>query len=77
MSILSFEYPADNRVLSTACVRRLAELGDARFNVMIHHSWSYQWESWVDAAEATRRLESPDDRLSGGGDVYCRTDQRA
>ena len=73
---VSFEYTPENRGHATACVRRLAELGDARFNVMIHHSWTYQWESWLDAAEAIRRLESPDDRLSGGGDVYCRTSQR-
>jgi FkbM family methyltransferase len=73
---VSFEYTPENRGHATGCVGRLAELGEATFNVLSHHRWSYAWDGWLDAREAVRRLEDPDEVLSAGGDVYCRTDQR-
>lgn len=68
---LSFEYLPAARAAAVACVERLAELGDYRFNWSAGERHRWQAAAWVDAGQMVaflRALRSKD----RSGDIYAR-----
>jgi FkbM family methyltransferase len=68
---LSFEYVPAARDAALACIERLAELGDYRFNWSVSEQHRWQAAAWVEPermADVVRRLR-PQDK---SGDIYAR-----
>jgi FkbM family methyltransferase len=66
---LSFEFSAEMLDVAAACVGRLSELGDYRYNHSYGETMIWAHDSWVGPAEMLRRLDSLD---APYGDVYAR-----
>lgn len=69
--MLSFEYVPAAPDAARACLDRLAELGDYRFNLSVGESQSFRFDDWVEAENLRAWLAAlhQNDR---SGDVYCR-----
>lgn len=69
---LSFEYIPAARDAAVACIERLAQLGDYRFNWSAGEQHRWQSAAWVETAgmiDFLRGLRPQD----GSGDIYART----
>jgi FkbM family methyltransferase len=71
LAALSFEYLPTALPEARACVARIAELGEYRYNVSVGESYRLISEQWLSAAEALTALESPHAQTRAG-DVYAR-----
>jgi FkbM family methyltransferase len=66
---LSFEFSEEMLDVAGACIRRLTELGDYRFNYSADETLVLALDTWVKPAEMLGRLEGLD---APYGDVYAR-----
>ncbi len=66
---LSFEHIPASSDLTTACLRRLAELGAYQFNFSVGETHKLHFEQWLTNEELIRRLPA---LPPGSGDVYGR-----
>ena len=71
LPILSFEYTPEFKGHIEQCLTRLSTLGDYKFNLALHDTWSFQFPEWQDHASFLGSLQSGDRILCGGGDVYA------
>ncbi len=71
LEALSVEFVAGGLQVAEACVARMEELGEYRFNVMLGEGRRSLFPAWVTAGEATRWLQ---DGAAGAssGDLYAR-----
>jgi FkbM family methyltransferase len=66
---LSFEFSEEMLDVAGACIRRLMELGDYRFNHSAGETLVLAFDTWVGPAEMLRRLDALE---APYGDVYAR-----
>ncbi len=71
VAALSFEYIAATRDVAIACVARLAELGEYRYNVSHGESHRLALREWVDGTGIKKLIAGLPER-SGSGDIYAR-----
>ena len=69
VAALSFEFSEEMLDVAGACIRRLTELGDYRYNYSADETLVMALDTWVTPAEMLGRLEALDARY---GDVYAR-----
>lgn len=69
VAALSFEFSEEMLDVAGACIRRLTELGDYRYNYSADESLVMALDMWVTAAEMLGRLDALD---APYGDVYAR-----
>jgi FkbM family methyltransferase len=67
---LSVEFVAGGLEVAEACVKRIEELGDYRFNVVLGEGRRYLFPAWVTAEEARRWLRQGAAGASSG-DLYA------
>lgn len=71
LSLISFEYIPAARDIAFACMARLGELGDYRYNWTRGEDHHWQSPTWVTASELSALLAAmPDDGASG--DIFAR-----
>lgn len=70
VTALSFEYIPATRDVAIACVDRLAELGEYRFNVSQGESHRLALREWVDGT-GIKKLIAELPARSGSGDIYA------
>lgn len=68
---LSIEFVSGGLDTAAACIRRLAELGTYRFNVVLGEQRRFAFETWMGAEEAMRWLQAGAGGASSG-DIYAR-----
>ena len=68
---LSFEFTTIQRDIAEACLKRLAELGDYRFNVALGESQSLEFAELVTAARMTEFVAGLP-HGANSGDIYAR-----
>jgi FkbM family methyltransferase len=68
---LSFEFIPETPERALACLERLADLGEHRYNVALGEERRLLFDDWCDRAAITRWLESRR-RADGSGDIYAR-----
>ena len=68
---LSFEFTTIQRDIAEACLKRLAELGDYRFNVALGESQSLEFAELVTAARMAEFVASLP-HSANSGDIYAR-----
>jgi len=71
LASLSFEYIGAAKTQATACVARLAELGDYTFNWSQGEQHRWQSQRWLTATEMSQWLATLSAQ-SGSGDIYAR-----
>ncbi len=71
---LSVEFVAAQLSVAEACVRRLAELGRYRFNVVLGEGRGFLLDEWVGSFEMLAWLAAGADGASSG-DIYARLDE--
>jgi FkbM family methyltransferase len=71
VAALSFEYMPAARDVAIACVDRLAELGEYRYNVSRGESHRLALREWVDGT-GIKKLVAELPARSGSGDIYAR-----
>ncbi|MDG4765706.1 FkbM family methyltransferase [Solwaraspora sp. WMMD406] len=67
---LSFEFTTIQREAALECLRRLAELGDYRFDVALGESQRLTFDRWLPEAEMATHLRSLP-HAANSGDVYA------
>ena len=70
VTALSFEYIPATRDVAIACVDRLAELGEYRYNVSQGESHRLALREWVDGTDIKKLIAELPAR-SGSGDIYA------
>ena len=68
LPLLAFEYLAEAPEVSRACVARLDELGQYRFNLVVGEGSSLRHEEWIDGGAVLAEVA----RIGGSGDIYAR-----
>jgi hypothetical protein len=72
---LSFEFTPEMAEVGTACIDRLAGLGDYEFNYDLGESMHLRLANWVGPREIKQQLKALD--ADEFGDIYARTVGRA
>jgi FkbM family methyltransferase len=73
LAALSFEFAREGADEAAACMQRLAELGDTRYNLAFGENDVLHFESWTSAGDVLDAIATNSDPMAWG-DVYALTE---